>query len=217
MVTLTKDMVKDFNFMSDYCYEAREVLENRIFWDQKILFATNGRVFLWTETTEENPEGFTVWQKDKKNYVLLDTEKTKELKDAKLKERIIDIYTQFNFDFTLKYDKENVGLCSSLANSKKNRHLDRISFDFAQDNVDVVFDAGNEYNETELNMGNILTDIQGNYAKDYLFKLPLWNVLLLAKQTKDDLKCKIRFDRVNNSYIKMISGKWNLIAMGIKD
>lgn len=213
MVTLSKDMIKDFNFMSDYCYETREIFENRIFWDQKILFATNGKAFIWTETTEENPEGFTVWKKDKKNYVLLDAEKTKELKDAKIKERIFNYYTKFNFDFTLKYDKENVSLCSGLASSKKNRHLDTISFDFAQDNVNVVFSRGDEDNETELNMGDLLKDFSDSYSKDFIFKFPLWGVLLLAKQTKDDIKCKIQFKEINNSYIKMTSGKWNLIAM----
>jgi hypothetical protein len=213
MITLTKDMIKDFDFMYNYCStDCDNVYKDCIFWNKKILFATNGKVFIWTETVEENPEGFSVWRKEKKNYIL-DAEKAESFHFSKPDEKIFKYYTQFNYDFTLKYDKENVLLCSGLASSKKNRHLDIISFDFDQDNVHVVFNKEDENDETELNMGDMLKDFSDSYSKDFIFKLPLWCVLLLAKQTKDDIKCKIQFDEIYSSYIKMTSGKWNLIAM----
>ena len=72
-MVLTKKMEKDFKFMSLYSYTKRYnkmPFDNRIFWNNKIIFATNGNSFIWTET-EENSEDFSVWEVQGKNFVEL--------------------------------------------------------------------------------------------------------------------------------------------------
>ena len=46
------------------------------------MFATNGNSFIWTET-EENPEDFSVWEVQGKNFVELKGKDKEELKNLK--------------------------------------------------------------------------------------------------------------------------------------
>ena len=229
-MVLTKEMEKDFKFMALYSFVERYKklpfgnrifwnnkmpFDNRIFWNNKIMFATNGNVFLWTETTEENPDGFSVWEVQGKNFVELKDKDKEELRNLKLEDRVFSKYNNFGFEFEFNWDK-SIPLPIKLCSKKQQRDNDKCFFDFAHNDFIVKFSKGNE-NEVVGTYEGFISCSSGKDLK-YFF-MPFWEIFELLKKTKDKVKIKyniIKQDPLITSYVcKMISGKWNVISLHV--
>ena len=139
-MVLTKEMEKDFKFMALYSYTKRYnkmPFGNRIFWNNKIMFATNGNSFIWTET-EENPEDFSVWEVQGKNFVELKGKNKEELKSLKLEDKIFSKYNSFGSEFEFNWDK-SIPLPIKLCSEKQQRDNDKCFFDFVHNDFIVKF------------------------------------------------------------------------------
>ena len=215
---ITKEMKNDFRFMSLYSYIKRNKkfpFDNRIFWNNKIMFATNGNVFLWTETTEENPEEFSVWEVQGKNFVELKGKDKEELKNLKLEDRIFSKYNNFGFEFEFNWDKD-IPLPIKLCSKKQQRDNDKCFFDFAHNDFIVKFSKDKD-DEVIATYGDFISCTSKNHPE--CFFMSFWEIFELLKKTKDKVKIKyniIEQDTLKTSYAcNMISGKWNVIALHI--
>lgn len=216
-MTLTKEMEKDFKFMSLYSYTKRYEkmpFDNRIFWNNKIMFATNGSVFIWTETTEENPSGFSVWEVQGKNFVELKDKDKEELKNLKLEDKVFKKHNNFNSEFVFNWDKDiplPIKLCS-----KKQRYMDKCFFDFVHNDFIVKFSKDKD-DEVAATYRDFFSGMSGDIPEG--FELPFWEILELVKHTKDSVKVKA--GSVKSKILgflqvcKMSSGKWNIIATAL--
>ena len=215
---LTKGMEKDFKFMSLYSYTKRYKkmpFDNHIFWNNKIMFATNGSVFLWTETTEENPEGFSVWKVQGKNFVELKGEAKEKLKNLKLEDRVFSKYNNFGSEFEFNWDK-SIPLPIKLCSKKQQRDNDICFFDFVHNDFIIKF-SKNEDDEVVATYEGFLSGLSKDVSE--CFSMPFWEIFELLKKTKDKIKIKyniIKQDTLVTSYVcKMISGKWNIISLHV--
>lgn len=223
-MTLTKDMEKDFKFMALYSYDGKNQKKmpysNRIFWNKKILFATCGGAFIWTET-EENSEGFSVWEVQGNKFVELKDKDKEKLKNLKLEDRIFRRFDTFNFDFTFCWDKD-IPL-TKLCSTKSKRFNDRSYFDFVNNDFIVKFSENqylpeNQYLlEVAVTYGDFFSDMSGDIPEG--FGLPFWEILELVKHTKDSIKVKVGSVKSEKlgflQFCKMSSGKWNIIATSL--
>ena len=219
-MVLTKEMEKDFRFMSLYSYTKRYKkvpFDNRIFWNNKIMFATNGNVFLWTETTEENPDEFSVWEVQGNNFVELKDKDKEELKNLKLEDKIFSKYNNFDFEFEFNWDK-SIPLPVKLCSKKQQRDKDICFFDFVHNDFIVKFSKDKD-DEVIATYGDFISCSSKNLTE--CFSMPFWEIFELLKKTKDKIKIKIKYnivkqDTLRISYVcNMISGKWNVIALHI--
>ena len=217
-MSLTKEVEKDFIFMSLYSYTKRYKkmpFDNRIFWNNKIMFATNGSVFLWTETTEENPDEFSVWEVQGKNFVELKDKDKEKLKNLKLEDKIFSKYNNFDFEFEFNWDK-SISLPIKLCSKKQQRDSDICFFDFVHNNFIVKFSKGNEDEAIET-CKDFFSDMSGDIPEG--FKLPFWEILEMVKHTKDSVKVKVGSVKSEilgfSQFCKMSSGKWNIIATSL--
>ena len=217
-MVLTKEIEKDFRFMSLYSYTKRYKkmpFDNRIFWSNKIMFATNGNSFIWTET-EENPEDFSVWEVQGKNFVELKDKDKEELKNLKLEDKIFKKYNNFSSESEFNWDK-SINLSIKLCSKKQQRDNDICFFDFVHNDFIVKFSKDKD-NEVVATYGDFFSGMSGDIPEG--FKLPFWEIFELLKKTKDKVKIKyniIKQDILITSYVcNMISGKWNVIALHIK-
>src|SRR5574344_741613 len=141
IMTLTKNMEKYFKFIALYAHTGKHQLKrpysNRIFWNDKILFATCGGAFIWTEA-EENKEGFYVWEIQGNKFVKLE-EGVNNIKDMNMDNEIFRQFDNFNFDFTFCFNK-NMSFSSELFISKRYK----IYFDFLNNNFIVNFSENND-------------------------------------------------------------------------
>ena len=212
---LTKEMEKDFKFMSLYSYTKRYKkmpFDNRIFWNNKIMFATNGNVFLWTETTEENPDEFSVWEVQGKNFVELKGKDKEELKNLKLEYKIFNKYNNFNSEFVFNWDKD-IPLPIKLCSKKQQRDMDKCFFDFVHNDFIVKFSKDKD-DEVVATYRDFISCASKNLPE--CFSMPFWEIFELLKKTKDKVKIKYNIiqDTLITSYVcTMISGKWNVIAL----
>ena len=219
-MVLTKEMEKDFRFMALYSYIKRNKkfhFDNRIFWNNKIMFATNGNVFLWTETTEENPDEFSVWEVQGNNFVELKDKDKEELKNLKLEDKIFSKYNNFDFEFEFNWDK-SIPLPVKLCSKKQQRDKDICFFDFVHNDFIVKFSKDKD-DEVIATYGDFISCSSKNLTE--CFSMPFWEIFELLKKTKDKIKIKIKYnivkqDTLRISYVcNMISGKWNVIALHI--
>ena len=217
-MTLTKDMEKDFKFMSLYSYTKRYKkmpFDNRIFWNNKIMFATNGNSFIWTETIEENPEDFSVWEVQGKNFVEVKGKDKEVLKSLNLDNKVFNRYNNFDFEFEFNWNK-SIPLPIKLCSKKQQRDKDICFFDFVHNNFIVKFSKGNE-DEVIANYGDFFSGMSGDITEG--FRLPFWEILELVKHTKDSVKVKIGSVKSEilgfSQFCKMSSGKWNIIATSL--
>ena len=213
---LTKEMEKDFRFMALYSYTKRYKkmpFDNRIFWNNKIMFATNGNSFIWTETTEENPDGFSVWEVQGKNFVELKSKDKEELKNLKLEYKVFNRYNNFGSEFEFNWDKD-IPLPIKLCSKKQERNNDKCFFDFAHNDFIVKF---SKYDEVIATYGDFFSGMSGDIPEG--FKLPFWEILELVKHTKDSVKVKVGSVKSKilgfSQFCKMSSGKWNIIATSL--
>ena len=206
---LTKEMEKDFKFMSLYSYTKRYKkmpFDNRIFWNKKILFTTNGNVFLWTETTEENPDGFSVWEVQGKNFVELKDKDKEELKNLKLEYKVFNRYNNFGSEFEFNWDK-SIPLPVKLCSKKQQRDNDICFFDFVHNDFIVKFSK-----DVVATYGNFLTCLDPVNIEGFSFSF--WKIFELVKKTKDVVKVTLNFAKQDTfNACKMVSGKWNIIAI----
>lgn len=211
-MTLTKDMEKDFKFLALYSYTGKEqkTYSNLIFWNKKILFATCGGAFIWTET-EENPEGFSVWEVQGNKFVKLE-EGVKDLCAKNLDNMIFRRFDTFNFEFTFCWDK-TIPLPIKLCNSKSKRLSDKSYFDFVNNDFIVKFSENDDLLEVAVTYGDFFSGMSGDIPKN--FGLPFWVILELIKHTKDKIKVKIGSVGSNSQFCKMSSGKWNIISLSL--
>ena len=214
-MVLTKEMKNDFRFMSLYSYTKRDKkfpFDNRIFWNNKIMFATNGNSFIWTET-EENPEDFSVWEVQGKNFVELKGKDKEELKNLKLEYKVFNRYNNFGSEFEFNWDKD-IPLPIKLCSKKQERHMDKCFFDFAHNDFIVKLSKGDEVIAT---YGDFFSGMSGDIPEG--FKLPFWEILELVKHTKDSVKVKVGSVKSKilgfSQFCKMSSGKWNIIATSL--
>ena len=217
-MVLTKEMEKDFKFMALYSYIKRNKkfpFDNRIFWNNKIMFATNGNVFLWTETTKENPEDFSVWEVQGKNFVELKGKDKEELKNLKLEYKVFNRYSNFGSEFVFNWDKD-IPLPIKLCSKKQQRDNDICFFDFAHNDFIVKFSKDKD-DEVVATYGDFISCASKNLTE--CFSMPFWEIFELLKKTKDKVKIKyniIKQDTLITSYVcKMISGKWNVISLHV--
>ena len=212
---LTKEMEKDFKFMSLYSYTKRYKkmpFDERIFWNNKIMFATNGNVFLWTETTEENPDEFSVWEVQGKNFVELKGKDKEELKNLKLEYKIFNKYNNFNSEFVFNWDKD-IPLLIKLCSKKQQRDMDKCFFDFVHNDFIMKFSKDKD-DEVVATYRDFISCASKNLPE--CFSMPFWEIFELLKKTKDKVKIKYNIiqDTLITSYVcTMISGKWNVIAL----
>ena len=212
---LTKEMEKDFKFMSLYSYTKRYKkmpFDERIFWNNKIMFATNGNVFLWTETTEENPDEFSVWEVQGKNFVELKGKDKEELKNLKLEYKIFNKYNNFNSEFEFNWDKD-IPLPIKLCSKKQQRDMDKCFFDFVHNDFIMKFSKDKD-DEVVATYRDFISCASKNLPE--CFSMPFWEIFELLKKTKDKVKIKYNIiqDTLITSYVcTMISGKWNVIAL----
>ena len=202
-------MTKDFDFIAKYARKMRDekerIYSNKIVWKDNILYGTNGRTFLYTETAEKNPEGVSVWIIKGKNYekCLADSETVKEFTEKALEKRIFDNFVNFEGSFYVDWQKDvplPLKLCS------KQRRADSISFDLVTDTIKMVFNDG-EVDEVKAEYGDFIKDKTEESAG---FEFPLWIFMNFLKNAKN--KIKVQYGRDSNlSYAKMTEGKWNLI------
>lgn len=217
-MTLTKDMEKDFKFMALYSYDGKNQKKmpysNRIFWNKKILFATCGRAFIWTET-EENLEGFSVWEVQGKNFVEVKDKDKEALKNLKLDDKIFSNYNSFDSEFEFNWDKD-LPLPIKLCSKKQKRDNDICFFDFAHNDFIVKFSKGKD-DEVVETYGDFFSVVSGDITEG--FGLPFWEILELIKHTKDSVKVKIGHVKSKllgfSQFCKMSSGKWNIIATSL--
>ena len=215
---ITKAMEKDFKFMSLFLYSytkryKKMPFDNRIFWNRRIMFATNGNVFLWTETTEENPSGFSVWEVQGKNFVeLKDKEK---LKNLKLEDKIFSKYNNFGSEFEFNWDKD-IPLPIKLCSKKQQRDKDICFFDFVHNDFTVKF-SKDKADEVVATYRDFISCSSKNLPE--CFFMPFWAIFELLKKTKDKVKIKyniIKQDALIKSYVcAMLSGKWNVISLHV--
>ena len=217
-MVLTKEMEKDFKFMSLYSYTKRYKkmpFDNRIFWNNKIMFATNGSVFLWTETTEENPEEFSVWEVQGKNFVELKDKDKEKLKNLKLEYKVFNRYNNFGSEFEFNWNKD-IPLPIKLCSKKEKRDNDICFFDFVHNDFIVKFSKDNE-GEVVATYGDFISCLSKDVPE--CFSMTFWEIFELLKKTKDKVKIKyniIKQDTLITSYdCNMISGKWNVISLNI--
>ena len=207
---LTKEMKKDFRFMSLYSYIKRNKkfpFDNRIFWNNKIMFATNGNSFIWTET-EENPEDFSVWEVQGKNFVELKGKDKEELKNLKLEYKVFNKYNNFGSEFEFNWDKD-IPLPIKLCSKKQQRDMDKCFFNFAHNDFIVKFSKGDEVVAT---YGDFLTCLDPVNIEGFSFSF--WNIFELVKKTKDVVKVTLNFAKQDTfNACKMVSGKWNIITI----
>ena len=207
---LTKEMKKDFRFMSLYSYIKRNKkfpFDNRIFWNNKIMFATNGNSFIWTET-EENPEDFSVWEVQGKNFVELKDKDKEELKNLKLEYKVFNRYNNFGSEFEFNWDKD-IPLPIKLCSKKQQRDMDKCFFNFAHNDFIVKFSKGDEVVAT---YGDFLTCLDPVNIEGFSFSF--WNIFELVKKTKDVVKVTLNFAKQDTfNACKMVSGKWNIITI----
>lgn len=212
-MTLTKDMEKDFKFLSLYSYveknRQKEPYANRIFWNKKILFATCGVAFIWTET-EENPEGFSVWEVHGNKFVKLE-EGVKDIWAMNMDNMIFRRFNTFNFEFTFNWDK-TIPLPIKLCSSKSKRFIDKSYFDFNNNELIVKFNEDDYLQEVVTTYVDFFSNMYGDIPK--YFRLPFWVLLELIKHTKDKIKVKIGY-RGRLQFCKMSSDKWNIISIAL--
>ena len=210
---LTKEMKNDFRFMSLYSYTKRYKkmpFDERIFWNNKIMFATNGNVFLWTETTEENPEEFSVWEVQGKNFVDLKGKDKEELKNLKLEYKVFNRYNNFGSEFEFNWDK-SIPLPVKLCSKKQERTNDKCFFDFAHNDFIVKFSKDKD-DEVIATYGDFLTCLDPVNIEGFSFSF--WKIFELMKKTKDVVKVTLNFAKQDTfNACKMVSGKWNIIAI----
>ena len=208
---LTKEMEKDFRFMSLYSYTKRYKkmpFDNRIFYSGKIIFATNGNSFIWTETIEENPDEFSVWEVQGKNFVELKGKDKEKLKSLKLEDRIFSKYNSFDSEFVFNWDKR-IPLPIKLCSKKQQRDNDKCFFDFAHNDFIVKFSKDNEFIAT---YGDFLTCLDPVNIEEFSFSF--WKIFELVKKTKDVVKVTLNFAKQDTfNACKMVSGKWNIITI----
>lgn len=211
-MVLTKGMEKDFKFMALYSYTKRYKkmpFDNRIFWNNKIIFATNGNSFIWTET-EENPEDFSVWEVQGKNFVELKDKDKEELKNLKLGYKVFNRYNNFGSEFEFNWDK-SIPLPIKLCSKKQQRDNDICFFDFVHNDFIVKFSKDNE-NEVIATYGDFLTCLDPVNIEGFSFSF--WKIFELVKKTKDVVKVTLNFAKQNTfNACKMVSGKWNIITI----
>lgn len=217
-MVLTKEMKKDFKFMSLYSYTKRynkTPFDNRIFWNNKIMFATNGNVFLWTETTEENPEDFSVWEVQGKDFVEVKGKDKEALKSLKLDDKIFNKYNNFGSEFEFNWNKD-IPLPIKLCSKNKKRDNDICFFDFVHNDFIVKLSKDKD-DEVVATYGDFISCSSKDVPE--CFSMPFWEIFELLKKTKDKVKIKyniIKQSTLITSYIcKMISGKWNVISLNI--
>ena len=215
---ITKETKKDFKFMSLYSYTKRYEkmpFDNRIFWNNKIMFATNGNVFLWTETTEENPDEFSVWEVQGENFVELKGKDKEELKNLKLEDKVFKKYNNFGSEFEFNWDK-SIPLPVKLCSKKQQRDKDICFFDFVHNDFIVKFSKDKD-DEVVATYRDFTSCSSKNLPE--CFSMPFWEIFELLKKTKDKVKIKyniIKQDTLITSYVyTMTSGKWNAIALHI--
>ena len=178
------------------------------------MFATNGNSFIWTET-EENPEDFSVWEVQGKNFVELKGKDKEELKNLKLEDRVFSKYNNFGSEFEFNWNK-SIPLPIKLCSKKQQRDNDICFFDFVHNDFIVKFSKGYEDEVVGTYEGFIScldpVNIEG-------FSFSFWEIFELLKKTKDKVKIKyniIKYDTLIKSYVcKIISGKWNIISLNI--
>ena len=209
---LTKEMKKDFRFMSLYSYTKRYKkmpFDNRIFWNNKIMFATNGNSFIWTET-EENPEDFSVWEVQGKNFVELKGKDKEELKNLKLEYKVFNRYNNFGSEFEFNWDKD-IPLPIKLCSKKQQRNNDICFFDFAHNDFIIKFSKDKD-DEVVATYGDFLTCLDPVNIEGFSFSF--WKIFELVKKTKDVVKVTLNFAKQDTfNACKMVSGKWNIIAI----
>ena len=210
-MTLTKEMKKDFKFMFLYSYTKRYKkmpFDNRIFWNNKIMFATNGNVFLWTETTEENPDEFSVWEVQGENFVELKGKDKEELKNLKLEDKVFKKCNNFGSEFVFNWDKD-IPLPVKLCSKKQQRDKDICFFDFVHNDFIVKFSKDKD-DEVVATYRDFISCSSKNLTE--CFSMPFWEIFELLKKTKD--KVKIKYIIKQDTFVcSMISGKWNVIAL----
>lgn len=214
------EFAKEFKFLSQFCYRdqrlsfTRQALfyANRIFWNGKVLFATDGKVFIWTDKLEENPEGFSVWKvKDNKFIKEQDIEELKRLQDCKLDERILKRINAskdieefiFKWDFSLPLPMSN--------RSKTERWRDRSHFDLEHNKFVIKFKEGTD-KETIENYEGLFNYVQENKEK---FNIPYWIVEKLVKSTKKTKESiVIRVSELGyNKYCTLYTKKWTCVTL----
>ena len=209
---LTKEMEKDFKFMALYSYIKRNKkfpFDNRIFWNNKIMFATNGNVFLWTETTEENPDEFSVWEVQGKDFVELKGKDKEEL-NLKLEDKVFNRYNNFGSEFEFNWDKD-IPLPIKLCSKKQQRDKDICFFDFAHNDFIVKLSKDKD-DEVIATYGDFLTCLDPVNIEGFSFSF--WKIFELVKKTKDVVKVTLNFAKQDTfNACKMVSGKWNIIAI----
>ena len=211
---ITKEMEKDFKFMALYSYIKRNKkfpFDNRIFWNNKIMFATNGNSFIWTET-EENPEDFSVWEVQGKDFVELKGKDKEELKNLKLEDKIFKKYNNFNSEFVFNWDKD-IPLPVELCSKKQQRDKDICFFDFAHNDFIVKFSKDKDKDDEVIaTYGDFLTCLDPVNIEGFSFSF--WKIFELVKKTKDEVKVTLNFAKQDTfNACKMVSGKWNIITI----
>ena len=211
-MVLTKEKEKDFKFMSLYSYTKRYKkmpFDSRIFWNNKIMFATNGNSFIWTET-EENPEDFSVWEVQGKNFVELKGKDKEELKNLKLEYKVFNRYNNFGSEFEFNWDK-SISLPIKLCSKKQERTNDKCFFDFAHNDFIVKFSKDKD-DEVVATYGDFLTCLDPVNIEGFSFSF--WKIFELVKKTKDVVKVTLNFAKQDTfNACKMVSGNWNIITI----
>lgn len=199
-----KALKKDFNIIASFVKtNSDRDFSNRIFWSKNRLYATNGRVFIWTET-EENTEGFSVWQIEKKSYTeIKDKDKLQHLFICNFDNRLLRRYSIFNTVFNFSWDEE-VPFPFKLCSGKTK---DFCTFNTESKEFEITF-GDNENNEVKAFYGGFMTDIDGNQS----INVPFWIIKTVLKNTKN-FKCSIGITEGRAGFIKISFGKWNILTM----
>lgn len=204
--TLDKDIKVMSNFnnyrgegKSDYPYY------NRVCYEGKLLIATDGKILVY-KTVEENPEGVTHFETDRKGKY----KKTEINEMQGRNQKVIQCFdSDYDFSFTLDF---NYPLPDKLMGKWKERYLSgsKVNFDFDKEEVNFAFNGGWE-NDDGCNAvyGDVIKDFNGNCNID--MSLFIWQLLYIMKATKE----KKLYFRVNNYYkrIKIVAGEYTFLCL----
>lgn len=221
LVLAKEELVKEFKFLASFCWrdqrkklsEQARIYANKIFWNNTILFATDGKVFIWTDKLGKNPEGFSVWKVKGSSFIKeQNIEELKKLQECKLDLRIL---TRLNDSkeiegFIFKWDFSSYPLLMSNR-SKNERWRDKGHFDLENNKFVIKFKEGTDKETIETYEGlfNYMPDNKEN------FTIPYWIVENLVKSTeitKESIVILVS-ELGYNKYCTLYTKKWSCLTL----
>lgn len=202
---MTKELKETFKVMGNFCRKSRNENDrpfyNRIFVHNDIMYATDGRIMVFTDNITDKKD-FSYFNAKTLKYEGMDKDIRVQTKEGKILERITESFTDFPVRFDIDFD--DIPLPVKLQGTFQDRYSEEVTIDLDSKEAKFDFEGGMDNDGVTATYGDIIKNVES--AENVTVKMAVWHVLKVMQV------CKVKkihyLCNAERKYCKFVVGKY---------